>query len=339
MAYPSPANVPQLTQTGQPPQTPQLYLDNQLDTVRRSISEREQQLVQAYREKKIDANGYNQNVTQLQAEMDETYKRHQQTVTTIQQIQQMEGLGLIDADRVNEAVWSVILPPEARRVLFEQESQEDMEGPLTPNQLDDYYESVGNVAQNRGETEVVKGKVPWKVRALQAHPVTSFAGAILARRHGRVKRRTKKGLVSDYMTWRANIGYDSFTPQKKVQLDLQWDQWMDDQQYPAYAAKGKEISKGTKEFSGWNPDDPDVKALRPQGRLAAAYNGGSPVDNTPRYVGDRQNPIQSSIAKELPKPKVAGKKLTDEVRVAFLRKAGKDKNKAKELARAEGYEI
>lgn len=291
-------NTQPLVQETMPPETPLLFLQNQWNEFLRPYKEQERAWQEQVRWGQMDAGTYTKLIAKATDEINAAAMRVGQQVTVIRQLQQMADMGLIPRDQAAQAVWYHALPENIRSIVFPRPAEEEA---FSPEKLDKYYASVGDTISQEGKTERVGEPMPWKEKLLFVPPLTPL-GAYKRWQHSRVRRKTKAQLIEDYKRWRESIGYDTFSPTQKRQLDLTWDKWMADQQYPMVDKKGKEIpGTATREFTAWDPDDPDIRKLRATGRLSRAY-AGDPVSSTPMFPADRANPLQQSVASEL-KPK------------------------------------
>lgn len=320
--YPSPANIDHLGQGGNvPPITPQLHLENEMRKAKSLFDSQHKRLADLTKAGRMSREEYESQRMRLQAEVDKFGTQYQQKAAALKRIEQMQGLGLVtDPEKIQRAMWSTILPPEAMRELFKEDQAESASKPLTPGQLNAYYASVGDVVMKPGEME----------------GGTTFAQKLFTtpKRKWSKGRLTKKELMGDYQRWRSGLGYDDMSPVHKAQLDHQWDSWMEDQANPGYDEKGKPL-EGTKMYSNWDPDDPAIKALRPQGRLAAAFSG-NPIDQTPMKTSDRMNPIQQSIAGQMPEKKPADEMISV---IAPNGQTGKIPRSKLQQALTEGFKV
>jgi hypothetical protein len=209
----------------------------------------------------------------------------------------MVDLGLIpDLERAKRAMWSAVLPREQFNILFpEEQEQVAKPDPFSISEMDQMKEKVADYAFMPGEQEGQSG-----IGTKLFKPVRKWNANV---------HYSKKALVKQYLAWRNRFSYNEkyTTPAQRRQLDIMWDEWMSEANAfgvtEGVGAKKKTVA--TKAFQDWNPEDSDIHALR-GGKLESAYNR---VDRTPMNPSDRANPIQSSIAKELPKPKAASGKV------------------------------
>lgn len=104
---------------------------------------------------------------------------------------------------------------------------------------------------------------------------------------------TKK-LTEAYKNWTALLGYENLNPARRAQVDHVWDEFM--------RVKGVKEANGV---SAWNPDYPDVQAIRQRGVIgsAMAAPAGAPLQptmTTSPFAADLRKQLDAKKAKQQP---------------------------------------
>jgi hypothetical protein len=316
--------------TDQQPQTPQLYLQDQLQQTRSLFSQQEQNLLAQYKSKRITAEQHQQGIRQIQQQVDEVWAKHQNTAGALKRLEQLaaSGIGGMTPEKYQQAAWEMILPKEMSSRMFAEPDKETIRAPFAPERLQQYKQDAADFATMPGEMVDRKWqagkawfqpKVPWKRD-------WKTPGSL-----------SKQALIKQYKAYRDWTGYDDphLTLTQRAQIDHVWDQWMaETNTFGLTEGVGKDAKTvKTDAYKNWNPADPDVQALRSTGPLSQSYYG---VSRTPMLPSDRANPLQQHIASQVPKqPKILDQKTIDK----YLEEAGGDWQKAAEIAKSEGYKF
>ena len=156
------------------------------------------------------------------------------------------------------------------------------------------------------------------------------ATTITGARFGFGGTRKQSNLIKQYVGVSERAGYNDFTPEQKRQYNLVWDDMM-----------------ASDEKNEWNPNSPEVKAVRAVGKLqqAAAKNItplGASVRRKkkqftiPGYAGLYSAKVAKGIVSAVqPKQKTLDKTTAQQI----LKQAKGDKEVARRIAREQGYEL
>lgn len=256
--------------TQMPAMTPSLYLDRTVEDAFVQLQNTEQQL----RGQGLPAEQFNAEFGKYQQEFDKLAQTATETQQQFQKWQQLADMGMIDAQRVQQAMWKMILPADIAKGMVPQ--AEDQGTPYSPGQLvgsGKQYGSGGFMPSISEFAEAAEGFNTW-------------GGAY---KPGDQKIRHKTELVKQYKAWRDFVGYDSLDPVKQRQLDIQWDDTM----------------AADKRFRNWKPDDRQIKSLRAKGPLTKAM--AQRITGSPTNAAAVRTPLQTSIEKAKPKAQQNGR--------------------------------
>jgi len=271
-----------------PSDTPQSTLRIDLQSAQKQVADQYNQRLQTIRRTPMSdrdfAMQYNKLAASFQTDMQKVTQPFQQREQQLQTIQRLVRQGHITADRGNEALWRTVLPQETERAMFAPAGARPAT-PFSPTQLKSYGESAAEFVEAAEKT------IPTE-RWYRFGPI------------GRYKRPTKDALTKQYTGWQEYIGYQNLSPVRQRQADIQWDDYV----------KGQGIEE-------WDPEDPQIKALRSKGRLT-------------RAMAPNVTPVARTIiqAKE-----TGGRRLTLQMAQQFVDEAGGDRNRARQIARSRGY--
>jgi hypothetical protein len=125
------------------------------------------------------------------------------------------------------------------------------------------------------------------------------------------EQTTPSALQLQYVLNRKQNGYEGMNTTEKHQFDYLWDE------------KAK-----TRGFTNWNPGDPQIRLLRGVGPLQQT----AARQVNPLVKSEVRSPLAQSVVTEK-RPQT----LTKEIAQQFLTQAGGDKDKARQIAKQQGY--
>lgn len=177
------------------------------------------------------------------------YNRQKSTIQNGQkQLRTVQGLvsqGLITSEAGERAMWRMVLPQDVEREMFPTgEPPSELGTPYSMTQITKLEESAKMFAEDAPWAYDPWGTI-WDIN----------------------KPRATKDLITQYLSFRNRLGYDYMSSiAKKKHIDDVWDATMRSsegfQARPAKEIKGKMINLG------WDPDKPEIQALRqPVGKL------------------------------------------------------------------------
>ncbi len=241
----------------------------------------------------LDPDAYANEIQQMQTQIDEQAAEFESKKQMMLQSQKFVDLGIISPEDSQEAMWAQVLPRELHQKMYPKEATDPQRAPFSPNQIGNYQDTVEEFTKS-GKSKRYGKITGFDWTAKDVH--------------------TQGSMLNQYNKWKTYIGYDAMTFSQQGQVDSEWDSW----------AKTKNLA--------WNPETKAVKAARGRGPLTNGY-GGSKTRNTPLGPREAGDPLQSSIAKLLPKKKV----LTQDVVRSLLLETNNDPAEARRLAKERGY--
>lgn len=293
-----PQTLPEVGTYQPPVRTPYTILDEQQQSLQEFYGGQEQLL------KGIPMTNtqYSQKILGLQQEYD------QQKMNVTMQRQRLDGIkkfvnqGVVTPEHAEQAMWATVLPDEQVRALYPaKETTKEPDTPFSPDQLRSNLPTMIEFASSAEQPS----------KSLKF----GFPGFGIK---GGEQPRTRGSLLTQYISWRSQIGYDNLSSIKQHQLDQQWDALMKG----GYKDKNIEFSSA----NDWDPKSVEVQAWRTKGPLMQS-------------VRKTVTPFGASLITAKPKEKTvsAPKQVTPELAQQLVQEAGGDRNKARELARKRGY--
>lgn len=185
----------------------------------------------------------------------------------IERIRTMSGRGEIDPQLGERAAWKTVLSSEAFAARYPERVPTTPTRPLSSSAVRSATALMGEIAVGAEDKRGLEWGEP---------------------------RKTKEGLIEQYIDWRAQVGYDQLDPTHQNQLDMRWDALM----------------KSDKIFRDWFSDREknipvaEVKSLRSRGRIGRAMQDrvvGAPARRTnvtplgksvAESAGQRKQPAQ-----------------------------------------------
>ena len=184
--------------------------------------------------------------------MDRRRFQAEQQMQQFKSIKSLVNAGQISSDAGNEAMWRMALPEETERAMFPKEQAEGQPYSLQQLTGESITESIRTYA----------GAAPDKPGLEWGPP-----------------KKTKEGLVSQYLTLRSLASYDTLSIIRQRQFDMQWDAMM----------------KSDEKYNTWwlNKEKrqpiPEIRAMRSTGRIGKAMRE--------RITGTRNvSPLGRSVA-------------------------------------------
>lgn len=272
-----------------PGATPQDTLQRDMRLAQQQVVDLYNQQLQIVRKTRMSdenfATQYNKLAQKFQTDLQKATQPFQQKIQQMQTIQRLVQQGHITSERGKEATWRMALPGETERAMFPSIAKiAKPAAPLSPTQLKSYEESAAEFVEAAKVTDRFWGPIP--------KPFTRW------------HKFSKEQLIKQYVGWQEYIGYLNLSPVRQHQADIQWDEYI----------RGQEIEE-------WNPNDPEIRALRPKGKLTRAVA-----------------PYATPMAKTIIQAKRTGvKQLTADLARQFLTEAGGDRDRARQIARSRGY--
>ena len=180
--------------------------------------------------------------------------QHDQGINEIKRIQSMASRGEIDPSLGEQAAYKMILPPEEFAARYPHQRQPSQARPISAPSLKSAATMMSGIV---GEAEDKRG-FEWGDPA-----------------------KTRKSMVTKYIEWRSQAGYDYMDPLHQRQLDQRWDSLMksDDRFEDWFSNKKKSVI------------NPEARTLRMKTRMGRAMQ---------KKMGVTRNvsPIGSSIIGE-----------------------------------------
>jgi len=226
------------------------------------------------REKELRKNSKNDNefkagLTELQGEYDKYKAQFEQQAKQLNTVNTLTQQGAITPEAANEAMFRMVVPPETAAAMFpRQATQRQPSRPLTPDQLENFDESIGQHVQS----------APSKDRPGWDWPQELISDWTDQKRFA--PKKSQSALTAAYMKWRDRIQYDVYEPHHQRQLDTEWDAVM-----------------ASDDRFEWDASKPEVRILRTKGPIGSAIINKK-FQTPTRMSGN--GPIQVGIAKQLP---------------------------------------
>ena len=246
-----------------PASTPQLYFENQFKLSQQQAAQQYQNWQNQYETGAIDIDTFTKEAQDLQTAADEQTAAFQSGMQMMQQSQKFVDLGLMSPEQHQEAMWEQVLPKEVFEKLYTQPEEGPVRVPFSPEKVEEYGDTIESFL---GTISTIKRKafgIDWLRRDLPKDPALST-------------------ILDRYDAWRTSIGYDAMTFSQQRQVDAEWDIW---------------ITK--KDWAQWSPNLEAVKGRRAKGPLTRSF--GAQFRGTPTGPREATNPLQVSIAADLPK--------------------------------------
>ena len=211
---------------------------------------------------------FNNSMQQLQSKYTEVKSKFDASMAELDTVERLTQQGAITPEAANEAMFRMVVPPETAAAMFpRQATQRQPSRPLTPDQLENFDESIGQHVQSAPSKE--RGGVS----ALLLGQHENFFG----------KSKSQSSLTAAYMKWRDRIQYDMYEPHHQKQLDTEWDAVMN-----------------SDDRFEWDANKPEVRILRTKGPISSAIINKK-FQTPTRMTGN--GPMQVGIAKQLPQQK------------------------------------
>lgn len=311
-------------------QDPMQVLNDQFTQTQDYIKQQAAREEDLLRHRVMPDKNFNDELLQLRSKHEgllaqEKFKLQQQ-MGQVQKIQSLADAGQIEPDAANEAKWRLVLPLNAETAMFPKRFSTD---PYPQGTIE------SRVVKGQEANPVLKNMIDY---AESAEPESKD---VTATRRGRgsglfnwFEKEAKdiQSLLDKYQEWQTNSGYNYLNnPVKQGQLDTQWDAYM----------------RSDSRFENWFSDEKkrkpiaEVQALRSTGQIGRAMKS--------RLIDVSSNmsssPMASSIRTKIPAAPLGvvstpqPKRLDKQTAVQILRRAGGDKDRARQMAVQMGYAL
>ena len=246
-----------------PASTPQLYFESQFKLSQQQSLQRYQNLQKQFQSQQIDYETAVKEIADMQSEVDTQREAFQSSMQMMQQSQKFVDLGLITPEQHQEAMWEQVLPKEVFEKLYAEPEEGPTRVPFSPGKVGEYGETIESFLGTAGTIKRKMFGIDWLRRDLPKDPTLST-------------------ILERYDAWRTSIGYDAMTFSQQRQVDSEWDAWI-----------------ANKDWKQWSPNLEAVKGRRAKGPLTRSF--GAQFRGTPTGPREATNPLQVSIAADLPK--------------------------------------
>lgn len=236
------------------------YSNDQLkqsqDHIKQQYSVQWEMLRKTSRNEKQFKRGVDELIAKTDSSLNELGFAHEQQTETLDQIQRLVEQGALTSEAGQQAMQRLVLPRETAGALAPAKTGQ----PLSMSQI------MGSISDSIVEF------------AESAPDIPGFEWG--------PPKKTKEDLVDRYVQWRRQIGYDSFDPVRRNQLDQRWDSYM----------------LGSTAFDNWWVDKKkrklltEVLATRTNGKIGRAMRGR--IGRTPTSTFENPTPVGGSIAKD-----------------------------------------